>query len=69
MEEKLIESMGFLYRAGQFPDKKCIKTIYFSCIYSCLNYATYFMELYAIYYQQNMLQNICSENILTDKFM
>ena len=56
--KKLAKNIGLLYKARVLLDKESVKTIYFSCIHSYLNYAniawasTYFTKLKPIHYQQ-----------------
>ena len=72
IEKRLAKNIDLLYRARQFLDKQSLKTIYFSYIYSYLNYAniawasTYFTKLKTIYYQQKHAARIIfNEDILT----
>ena len=71
-EKKLAKNIGLIYRARQFLDKESLKTLYFSCIHSYLNYAniawvsTYFTILKTIHYQQKYAARIIfDEDILT----
>ena len=39
IEKKLAKNIGLLYRTKPYLDETSLKTIYFSYIHSCLNYA------------------------------
>ena len=38
-ENKIAKNIGLLYKAKQYLDKKCLKSLYFSYIHPYLNYA------------------------------
>ena len=58
VEKKLAKNIGLLYRAKYFLDESSLKTMYFSCIHSYLNYAntawasTYQAKLKTVHYHQ-----------------
>ena len=72
VEKKLAKNIGFLYREKYLLDEISLKTVYFSCIHSYLNYAniawasTYQTKLKTVHYhQKHAVQIVFNQEKLT----